>query len=53
MGWESEVRALYERSWDMEVAEFEALLTTAMRGEQPKHPDLPMFLPFATESLPA
>jgi hypothetical protein len=51
MTWEREVRALYERSPDMEVKEFEALLETALRGERPDHPSLPLFLPFETEEI--
>jgi hypothetical protein len=50
MTWESEVRALYERSRDMSVEEFERLIETALRGERPEHPNLPLFLPFETES---
>jgi hypothetical protein len=42
--WAHEVRKLYERSLDMEVTEFEALLTVAMRGERPDHPGLPAYL---------
>lgn len=50
--WEDEVLALYHRSENMEVAELEALLETAMRGERPEHPDLPIVLPFAIEVCP-
>lgn len=42
--WEREVRTLYERDPDMDVAEFEQLLEVALRGERPEHPDLPVFL---------
>lgn len=41
--WENEVRALYVRSMDMEVAEFELLMEVALRGGRPRHPDLPLF----------
>lgn len=43
--WEAATVALYVRTLDMEVAEFEALLDTALRGERPDHPDLPAYLP--------
>lgn len=40
--WEDEVRKLYARSPDMEVAELEALLEVAVRDERPDHPGLPL-----------
>jgi hypothetical protein len=43
--WENEVRALYLREPDMEVDEFEALMATALQGERPDHPQLPLFPP--------
>jgi hypothetical protein len=49
--WVKEVRQLYVRSVNMEVDEFEALLDVAIRGGTPKHPDLPLFSPFATETI--
>lgn len=50
--WEDEVRALYERSPDMDVDEFEALLDVALRGHRPEHPDLPVFLAPRPGGLP-